>query len=160
MSSLVSIVERSRASRDLAPLVASIPFARFLGISAAFAGEELIGKLAFAPHLVGNPLLPALHGGTIGALLESTAIFTLLVKTETLRVPKTITITIEFLRSGKAQDTFARAEFTRLGRRIASVRAFAWQDDPSRLIAAANASFLLMPVKDEQDATVADCVPR
>ena len=152
MSSLVELVRSARLDGNLTPLIAAIPYARFLGLSAELSAGELIGKLSFAPHLVGNPLLPALHGGTVGALLESTAIFTLLMKTETLRVPKTITITVEYLRSGRPKDTFARAEFTRLGRRIASVRALAWQDDATRPIAAANASFLLAPVPEEPAA--------
>ncbi len=147
MSTLIEHVRRARETGELGPLVDAIPYARFLGIGMEKRGEEIIGKLRYADHLIGNSLLPALHGGTLGALLESTAIFTLLVGTETLRVPKTITITVEYLRTGRAQDTFARAEFTRLGRRIASVRSFAWQDDPKRPIAAANASFLLSPVQ-------------
>ena len=61
-----------------------------------------------------------------------------------MTVPKTINITVEYLRSGKPQDTFARAVFTKHGRRVANVRAYAWQDDPTKPVAAANAHFLLV----------------
>ena len=90
-------------------------------------------------------MLPALHGGTLGALLESTAIFHLLWEAETLFLPKTITLTIDYLRSGRPVDTFARGVITKQGRRVVNVRAEAWQDDPARPIAIGNGHFLIVP---------------
>jgi uncharacterized protein (TIGR00369 family) len=101
--------------------------------------------MRYSDHLVGNASVPALHGGTLGALMESTAIFKLLWHGETTAVPKTINITVEYLRSARAADVVARAEFTRRGRRVANVRVFAWQDDPERPVAVATAHFLLVP---------------
>jgi uncharacterized protein (TIGR00369 family) len=140
---LRELVDTARASGDLVPLVAAIPYARFLGLVVDRQGEELVFRLPYADHLVGNSMLPALHGGTLGALLESTAIFRLLLDTDADQVPKTINLTVEYLRSAGARDTFARAEITRHGRRVANVRAVAWQDDPARPVAAAHAHFLL-----------------
>jgi uncharacterized protein (TIGR00369 family) len=88
-------------------------------------------------------MLPAIHGGVIAALLESTAIFQLMWETEAIVLPKTITLTVDFLRSGRAVDTFARGILTRQGRRVANVRVEAWQDDRARPIAVASAHFLL-----------------
>jgi len=88
--------------------------------------------------------VPALHGGTLGALMESTAIFKLLWHGETTTVPKTINITVEYLRGARPQDVLARAEFTRRGRRVANVRVSAWQDDPDEPVAVATAHFLLV----------------
>jgi acyl-coenzyme A thioesterase PaaI-like protein len=68
---------------------------------------------------------------------------------DTLRVPKTINITVEYLRSGKPQDTFARCEITRQGRRVANVRVVAWQEDRAKPIAAATAHLLLGPPEGE-----------
>jgi uncharacterized protein (TIGR00369 family) len=150
---------RARASGDIAAIVDHIPYARFMGITMDVAEGEVTGKLAFADHLVGNAVFGALHGGTIGALLESTAVFTLLWRAETETVPKTINITVEYLRSGQLRDTFARASVTRQGRRIATVRALAWQDDPDRPIAAANAHFLLVPAETETPATPTGSAP-
>jgi acyl-coenzyme A thioesterase PaaI-like protein len=59
-------------------------------------------------------------------------------------LPKTINITIDYLRSGRTVDTFARGVITRHGRRVANVRVEAWQDDPERPIAIAYAHFLIM----------------
>lgn len=145
MTQIIELIKKAREDGKLDDLVQAMPYSRFLGISIETSNDELIGKLTYSDHLVGNAMIPALHGGTIGALLESTAIFTLMMKAETARLPKTINITVEFLRTGRAVDTFARAEFTRLGRRVASVRAFAWQEDRNKPIAAANAHFLVAP---------------
>lgn len=144
MKTLAELLEDARASGDLAPLVQAVPFARFLGISTSRdAAGELVGKMSFAPHLVGNSFVPALHGGTVGALLESTALFGLLWETGAVRAPRIVNITIEYLRTPRTVDTFARAEITRQGRRVATVRTTAWQEDPEKPIAAANAHFLL-----------------
>jgi acyl-coenzyme A thioesterase PaaI-like protein len=58
-------------------------------------------------------------------------------------VPKTITITIDYLRSARPVDTFARGIVTKQGRRVANVRVEAWQEDPAQPVAAANAHFLV-----------------
>jgi uncharacterized protein (TIGR00369 family) len=143
VSSIVELARAARAGGDPAPLVAAIPYARFLGISCARRPEGLVTSMTFAPHLVGNSLIGALHGGALGSLLESAAVFAVLLESESL--PKTITITVEYLRSGQLADTFARAEITKLGRRIANARAVAWQADPQKPIASASVNFLLRP---------------
>jgi acyl-coenzyme A thioesterase PaaI-like protein len=143
--SLVSIIERAKATGEFSVFANAIPYARFLGIGADCSTGEMIGKLTFAEHLVGNPVLPALHGGTIGALLETTAIFELLWRAESVFLPKTINVTIEYLRSGRATDTFANGVVTRHGRRVASVHVQAWQDDRNSPIATAAAHFLIVP---------------
>jgi uncharacterized protein (TIGR00369 family) len=140
---VAALFERARHTGDFSSLVDAVPCARFLGLSIEPVGDELHARLEFAPHLVGNSLLPALHGGTIGTLLESVAIFALLWESPAGGVPRTINVTIEYLRTARTVTTWARAEITRQGRRVATVRALAWQDDPSRPVAAANAHFLV-----------------
>jgi uncharacterized protein (TIGR00369 family) len=133
-----------RETGDFTAIQAAIPYARFMGITAELVDEEVIGRMRYSDHLVGNASIPALHGGTLGALMESTAIFKLLRHGETTTVPKTINITVEYLQSARPEDVFARAEFTRHGRRVANVRVFAYQDDPERPVAVATAHFLLV----------------
>jgi uncharacterized protein (TIGR00369 family) len=149
-AAILELVKRARAEGDFSPIVDAIPYNRFMGIGAEIVDDRVIGKLTFAAHLIGNAQIPALHGGTLGALLESTAIFELMWRADTARIPKTINITVEYLRSGKAMDTLARCDITKLGRRVANVRAIAWQDDPERPIAAAHANFLLTPPDGEK----------
>ncbi|HET6417115.1 MAG TPA: PaaI family thioesterase [Polyangiales bacterium] len=133
-----------RETGDFTAMQQVIPYARFMGITAELVDGDVVGRMQYSDHLVGNASVPALHGGTLGALMESTAIFKLLWRGETTAVPKTINITVEYLRSARAEDVFARAVFTRHGRRVANVRVFAFQDDPERPVAVATAHFLLV----------------
>lgn len=143
MSQLLELIAAARRSGDVGRLVDAIPYSKFMGITMKRVDGELLGALAFGEHLIGNPMLPAIHGGVLAALLESTAIFQLMWETEAIVLPKTITVTVDFLRPGRAQDTWARGILTRQGRRVANVRVEAWQDDRSRPIAVASAHFLL-----------------
>ena len=109
--------------------LARIPYARFLGVRAELKGDELTLVLPFKDHLVGNPLLPALHGGVVGALMELTAITQLAIASKSERFAKTIDIGVDYLRSGRPTDTYARARVIKIGRRIANVQAEAWQNE-------------------------------
>jgi acyl-coenzyme A thioesterase PaaI-like protein len=93
--------------------------------------------------MIGNPALPALHGGSTGALLESAAVFELLFRLEAVVLPKIVTITIDYLRSARPLDTHARGVITRQGRRVANMRVEAWQLDRAQPIATAHAIFLV-----------------
>jgi acyl-coenzyme A thioesterase PaaI-like protein len=146
MSSLEGIVRAAKDAGDVSALAGAIPYLRFLGISADTASGELVGKMAYADPLIGNAALPAIHGGAIGALLESTAILQALWESETMLLPKIVTITIDFLRPGRPVDTFAKGIFTKAGRRIVNVGVEAWQEDRGRPIARANAIFLVEPI--------------
>lgn len=136
-------IAAARAAGDPGPLLAAVPYARFLGLDVAVVDDALVTTMRYAPHLIGNPALPALHGGTLGALLESSAVFALLWAAETAVLPKTITITVDYLRSAGPRDTRAAGIVTRLGRRVAAVRVEAWQDDRAQPVATAHAHFLI-----------------
>jgi uncharacterized protein (TIGR00369 family) len=140
---LPELLSAARAHGDLDRLLSAIPYIRLLGLRALVRDDELVTCMPGAQHLIGNPVLPALHGGTVGALLESTAILKLLWESDSIGVPRTITLTVDYLRSGKVVDTWARASITRLGRRVANVQVRAWQDSEERPIAVAHAHFLL-----------------
>ena len=143
VTGLEAIVLEARGTRDFARITEAIPYARFLGIDVDVKGDEITTCMRYRDDLIGNPALPALHGGTLGALLEHAAIFELLWTEEVKPLPKTINITVEYLRSARPRDTFARAEITKRGRRVANVYATAWQDRRDRPMAQAHAHFLL-----------------
>ena len=121
------------------------PYVRYLGMRVELAGDEMTAVLPFAPHLIGNPTLPAIHGGVIGAFLEMTALAQLSIAEPTRRTPKTIDITVEYLRPARAQQTYARAILRKVGRRVANVQVEAWQDSRAQLVAALTGHFLLRP---------------
>ncbi len=120
-----------------------IPYARFLGVTVERANGTLECVLPFRDEIIGNPILPAVHGGVIGAFLELTAILRLIDESGTDRVPKPINFAIDYLRSAGPMTTRARANLFKFGRRVAVVHVVAWQDDPSRPVASGNGKFLV-----------------
>jgi uncharacterized protein (TIGR00369 family) len=124
-------------------LLDRLPYGRFLGLQTVMEDESLTVIMPFADRLIGNPMLPALHGGSTAALLEMTAIAQVALSYPRLRLPRPINVTVAYLRSGRPVDVHARASISRAGRRVAHVMAEAWQDDPGQPIASLTAHFLL-----------------
>ena len=153
-------VVKQRRDAALAGLVEAVPYAGFLGVRFDRRGDELTANMSFDEKLIGNPYLPALHGGATAAFLEVTAIIELAwtgiweqlerneldlatLEQSTIRLPKTIDFTVDYLRTGLPRDAYARARVNRSGRRYASVHVEAWQDNRSRLFAQATGHFLV-----------------
>ena len=149
MSSLLERLAEARKAGDVGLLAEAIPYARWMRIAPENGTGELLTRMRYHDGLIGNTFLPALHGGTLGAMLEMTAIFHLLWETGTETVPKIVNITVDYLRSARPVDVIARATVTKQGRRMVNVFAEAWQDDRSKPVATATAHFL---VKSSDDA--------
>ncbi len=141
---LLRAAAEAGAKPDLEALVATIPYARYLGIRVDRKGTEITTVLPFAPHLIGNPVLPALHGGVVGGFLETTAIMQVIFEAGGVELPRPVDINIDYLRSGRPVDTFARAVITKQGRRVINVHAQAWQEEHDRPIATLR-GHLMMP---------------
>lgn len=154
-------VIKQRRDTALRALLGAVPYIRFMGFQFDRRGDELTAIMPFDEKLIGNPILPALHGGAMAGFLETTAIIELTWQAlwndlETGAIdaadlgegwlpvlPKTIDFTVDYLRSGLPRDTYARARVNRSGRRYASVHVEAWQDNRSRLTAQATGHFLM-----------------
>ena len=126
-----------------AALIAAIPYCRHLGITAEIEDGSLLLTMPFAQHLIGNPVLPALHGGVIGSLLETAAIAQVIFETRGERLPKPVDITVDYLRSGRAVDSYARARIARQGKRVVNVHAEMWQEDEAKPVANLRGHFLI-----------------
>jgi uncharacterized protein (TIGR00369 family) len=113
------------------------PYAALLGLHAE--ADQLV--MPFATALIGAP--GRLHGGTIAGLLELAALRAVLAELEDGVTAKPVNVTVDYLREGRPEDTRAAATILRLGRRIANVRAEAWQAARDRPIAAARLNILL-----------------
>lgn len=137
----------SRAA-DLEAFLARVPIAQTLGMRCDILGDEMTAVLPYQDKLIGNAAIKALHGGAIGTFLELTAMAQVYLLTDLARPPKPINLTIDYLRSGRAEDLYARAHITRLGRHIANVRCEAWQAARNKPIAALHAHFLVTPPED------------
>lgn len=137
------------APEDPASLFANSPFARCLGIRLG-ADDTLV--MPFSPKIIGNPVLPAIHGGMTGAFLETTAIVGVTRELGVSAPPKPIGLTINYLRSGRALDSYAKVSIVKQGRRVVAFEAQAWQDDPGKPIASAFGHFMLRktPGADEE----------
>lgn len=156
---------KQRRDAALSALVHGVPYINWLGIEFDRRGDELTAIMPYDEKLIGNPMLPALHGGAIAAFLEITAVIGLswsviwdemeqgardadaIVKGHLPRLPKTIDFTTDYLRSGLPRDAYARAKVNRSGRRYASVHVEAWQDNHGRAFAQGTGHFL-MPVRN------------
>jgi len=154
-------VVKQRRDATLAALVGRVPFIGTLGVVFERRGDELTAILPFHEGLIGNPVLPALHGGATAGFLEVAALVELtwaqfwpeiesgrltpdeVARTRDLRMPKTVDFTVDFLRSGLPRDAYARARVNRSGRRYASVHVEGWQDNRSRLFAQATGHFVM-----------------
>ena len=167
MMEIMDADKRIKKYRDLQlkSLISNVPYVNFLGVEFEQKGDELIAILPFNSKLIGNPALPAIHGGVTASFLEITAIFGLSwislwknpkdseeINNENRKgplsqqIPKTIDFTVDYLRSGLPQDAYAKAEVKRAGRRYASVYVEAWQVDQNKLYSQASGHFL-MPVQ-------------
>lgn len=120
-----------------------IPYLDYLGIRIAPDPVLPVFRLPFAPKLVGNPMLPALHGGVIAGFAETAAILHLNQTLRSEKLPKGIDFSLDYLRSAGPEETFASCEVVRRGSRVALVHVRLWQRDPDRPIAVARSHCLL-----------------
>ena len=143
MSAYLDRLRKARDEGDLAALGEAIPYAKWMGMAPENSTGELLTRMRYKPDLIGNTHLPALHGGTIGALMEMAAIFHLLWELDNETLPKIVNITVDYLRSARPLDVIAAAKVTKQGRRMVNVFAEARQDDRSKPVATASAHFLV-----------------
>lgn len=156
-------VIKERRDGALLRLVDAVPYIKFMRISFDRRGDELTATMAYSDMLIGNPTVPAIHGGATAAFLETTAIIELawaeiwakieggklsgaeIAALPLPRLPKTIDFTTDYLTVGHPRDVYARARINRSGRRYASVHVEAWQDNRQKLVAQATGHFLMPP---------------
>lgn len=123
------------------------PYVDYLNVhqSARQDDDAPLFRLPFKPELIGNPILPALHGGVLAGFAE-TAMVLHLVSTMGLSdgtPPRGVDFSIDYLRSARPVDTFAQATTIRQGSRVALVQVTLWQEDQAKPVATARGHFLL-----------------
>ncbi len=150
---------------DVFEPIGSLPYAQFMGIKFARHGDELTAVMSPSPRLIGNPTIPALHGGAIAGFLETVATAELVSRSQSMangasgigtltgkpahinftdikKLPKTIDFAVDFMRPGLDRVSHARAHINRFGSRFVSVRVEAWQEQRDRHFAEATGHFL------------------
>jgi uncharacterized protein (TIGR00369 family) len=127
-------------TQDLLP-----PYARALEMQIiGFHQNAPLIEMPFANKVQGRP--GYLHGGAISGLLEMAAVAAIrhaLHQRGDAATFKQVNVTIDFMRGGTMQSTYAVGEITRMGRTMANVEARAWQDDPEKPITVAYLHYLL-----------------
>lgn len=131
-------------------LLERIPYARHLGLQAQQDSSGVWVHLPYQKSLIGNFMLPALHGGVLGALIEITARIAAHGKGAQASYPRILDSNINYLRSAQARSTFASAEVVRQGRRTSLVQVNCWQRERSVLIASGRVQLLLATTAGNQ----------
>lgn len=113
-----------------------IRFNAFLGMKVEAIREGFARLIIpYSDDLVGDPYRPALHGGVVSTLLDTTggiAAFTAVEPGDRLA---TVDLRVDYLRPAGQLDLIAEGRVLRLGNRVAVCDVFAYQDDPDRHIA-------------------------
>ncbi len=138
---LKTLLDQAHQAGEYGPLLQKIPYAALIGVECSRLGDELLFRLPASKDNIGNPLLPALHGGVIAGFMELAAALHLLIFTGAPEVPKIIDFSLDYLSAGRFRDTFARCQVCRQGRRVANVAITAWQSTADEPIATARAHF-------------------
>ena len=134
-------LQQAHEQGDYAALLALIPYAKLIGVECSRLGDELLFCLPANKDNIGNPLLPAIHGGVIAGFMELAAALHLMLASGSPGVPKIIDFSLDYLRAGQFRDTYAKCQVCRQGRRVANVAVTAWQSTAAEPIATARAHF-------------------
>ena len=134
-------VSQAHENGDYDALISLMPYAKLLGMQCLRLGEDMVFRLPANQDNIGNPLLPALHGGVIAGFMEHAAMLHLLMFMGIPHLPKIIDFSIDYLRAGHYRDTYAQCQVWRQGRRVANVAITAWQTNQTEPIATARAHF-------------------
>ena len=106
-----------------------IPFNRLLGLQMETIEAGFVTLLMpFRAELIGNPLVPALHGGALSAMADAAggaAVFASIAAADSV---STIDLRIDYLRPAAPVDTRAEARVVRIGGRVGVTRIQVWQD--------------------------------
>ncbi len=114
-TSLEQLVRDARRNNDYSPLVELIPYAKLLGIECLRLGDDMVFRLPANKDNIGNPTLPAIHGGVIAGFMEHAAMLHLLTFMSIPHLPKIIDFSIDYLRAGHFRDTYAQCQVWRQG---------------------------------------------
>ncbi|MBV1950767.1 MAG: PaaI family thioesterase [Cycloclasticus sp.] len=128
---------------DYSSITDLVPYAKLIGIETSMVGDQLISGLKFLNSNIGNPALPALHGGVLAGFMETAALLHLIWENEPAKIPKVIDFSIDYLRPAVAASTYSNCSIVRLGNRVALCDIFIWQDDIKQPIAKARVHFLM-----------------
>ena len=83
--SFEKVLQQAQQSGNFQPLVDSIPYAGLIGLQFQRFGQDVLFQLPKNEDNIGNPILPAIHGGVIGGFMELSASLHLMMTMDTAR---------------------------------------------------------------------------
>jgi len=106
------------------------PMAAWLGIEPTEEADRFV--MRFGDRHIGNPFIRALHGGVVGSMISASAELGLgriagAPEGQLGRV-ELVSSAIDYIRVTKDADLIARVSVVRVGRRVAFVEVYCWQD--------------------------------
>ena len=136
-------VEAARLEKSPQSVMEMIPYASFIGAQVKVDNNQQLYWLEERPTNIGNPSLPAIHGGVIGGFLELSAAVEVLYSLDIASVPKVVDFSLDYLRAGRYKTIYARCNVLRQGKKLINVTASAWQENENTPIATARCHFLI-----------------
>ena len=132
-------------AKRIRTVLESLPHNAKLGIRMVeVAPGRCTTYIEFRSELIGDPSRGVLHGGVVTTLIDATAgaaVYATIPRGTSLA---TLDMRIDYLKPTEPHKRlYAGAELYRLTRRIAFVRASAYQDDPGNPVAYCIASFMI-----------------
>ncbi|MDA9559551.1 PaaI family thioesterase [Porticoccaceae bacterium] len=140
---LQASLQRARHESSPQQILDLIPYSSFIGAEAELEGDGVLYWLDRRPSNIGNPSLPAIHGGVIGGFLELSAAIEILYTLNVELIPKVVDFSLDYLRPGRYKTIYANCTVLRQGKKLVNVTATAWQDNPDTPIATARCHFLI-----------------
>ena len=124
-------------------------FAQMLAAMMARSGETF--TLMPTEELVGNPMLPALHGGAIASFLEMAAQLALAPALAPGQSCRLISVNLQFLAPARQVAIQTTPKVIRVGRRIAVVHAEAVERSGTCRLCSAQMEFAIQPAAGNQE---------
>ncbi len=126
-----------------ATFLTALPHSQALGMQLdAFGAGEATLSMAYDRRFVGDPVTGVIHGGAVSALMDSACGAAVLAHPDAPVSTATIDLRMDYMRSATpGQRIVARATCYHMTRNVAFVRATAFDDDDSRPVATATATW-------------------
>lgn len=151
MSDLPSTIPEHKAGF----ILAGVPHAAALQLTVVeIKPGEVVCKVPYAEHLIGNPDTRVIHGGVITALLDNACGIAVGSKTRLAGQIATLDLRIDYMKAANpGEDIFAFAECYKVTKNIAFARGVAYHTDRGDPIATCAAAFML-GTKSQRGANV------
>lgn len=143
LQALQASLHQAREESSPQQILDLIPYSSFIGAEAKLENDAVLYWLDRRASNIGNPSLPAIHGGVIGGFLELSAAIEILYTLDVDLIPKVVDFSLDYLRPGRYKTIYASCTVLRQGKKLVNVTATAWQDNLDSPIATARCHFLI-----------------